>query len=180
MIRKLIFAALMMVTSASSFATQYITNGTFNDPSADVQIGWTVNSASSFFVDNIYYEGAITETGAGTLTQTISGATGPLILSFDLIIGEAFAQFTSTFESVIFDGVTLGAYTNGGAQSLSFNVVGTGHDTLVFRGINQADYNQISNVSLTEAANAVPEPGSYALMALGLGLLGFMARRKRA
>ena len=35
----------------------------------------------------------------------------------------------------------------------------------------------LDNVSVT---TAVPEPESYAMMLLGLGLLGFMARRKTA
>lgn len=33
---------------------------------------------------------------------------------------------------------------------------------------------------LTIAVAAVPEPGTYAMMAAGLGLLGFVARRKKA
>jgi len=32
----------------------------------------------------------------------------------------------------------------------------------------------------TVTISAVPEPGTYAMLGLGLGLIGFMARRKRA
>lgn len=173
MFKKFIFAAAMIFASASSFATQYIVNGTFNDNTPYTQTGWTTTSQGYLFANHQYFEGAIFV--PGTLTQNIFGANGLLALSFDLTIGNGDAN---TFESVIFNGVILATYTANSIQSLSFNVMGTGSDVLSFRGWNPPSINSISNVSLVEATSAVPEPSSYLLMALGLGLVGFMARRK--
>lgn len=64
-------------------------------------------------------------------------------------------------------------------RQYSYNVVGTGALTeLRFSAGGTSDSlgGSLDNVALT----AVPEPGSMALFALGLGLLGYAARRKQA
>lgn len=57
-------------------------------------------------------------------------------------------------------------------------VVGTGNDVLRFSatGPNDSLGGSLDNVSLTAA---VPEPGTYALMAAGLLALGFITRRRQ-
>ena len=46
-------------------------------------------------------------------------------------------------------------------------------------GAGDMDYND-HQFSFTNVANPVPEPETYALMLAGLGLMGFVARRRKA
>jgi len=61
---------------------------------------------------------------------------------------------------------------------VGLQVVGTGNDVLRFSatGPNDSLGGSLDNVSLTAA---VPEPGTYALMAAGLLALGFITRRRQ-
>lgn len=72
--------------------------------------------------------------------------------------------------------------TSGVWQTFSQNVSALGSSTLLrFESVGPASSpsygSYLDNVSVM---TAVPEPESYAMMLLGLGLLGFMARRKTA
>ena len=72
--------------------------------------------------------------------------------------------------------------TTGVWQTYSQNVTALGSSTLLrFESIGPASAptygSYLDNVSVT---TAVPEPESYVMMLLGLGLLGFMVRRKTA
>lgn len=62
-------------------------------------------------------------------------------------------------------------------QMFSHTVKGTGTDTVSFMagGLQDTYGGSIDNVSLMAA---VPEPGTYALMAAGLAAVGFVARRR--
>ena len=63
-------------------------------------------------------------------------------------------------------------------QQASASFVGTGSETLEFRAMgNQLSYGDfLDNVSVV---SVVPEPSTFALMGLGFGVVGLVARRKR-
>ena len=76
---------------------------------------------------------------------------------------------------------TLGGTNNTGThhwQQYSYTVVGTGADTLRFAAFGAQDTygGSLDNVSVT----AVPEPETFAMMLAGLGLMGAVARRRKA
>lgn len=60
----------------------------------------------------------------------------------------------------------------------TFSVLGTGSDTLKFNAFGTSDSygGSLDKVSLTAA---VPEPETYGMMLMGLGLMGFIARRRK-
>ena len=181
-------AILPMLISGAAQATEYITNGTFNNHPDDAtysQTGWTVNSGKSlllvpndFFLGNHFNE--TNDFSPGSLSQTVTDTKGTLVLSFNY--GASGLVASTIYESVVWNGITLKTIAGvSGMQNYSFNVQGTGNDTLTFMGMNNSlllSANMLSNVSLTPSVSAVPEPETYAMLLAGLGLMGFMARRK--
>ena len=63
-----------------------------------------------------------------------------------------------------------------GMQAFGLNSSFVGLNSLVFTGIGGNPEFSVDNV----AVGAVPEPATYALMLAALGLMGFVARRRRA
>ena len=176
LLKKLVLASLAALSLNAVASTQeFIINGTFHDnpnQSTQVQTGWTVNSNAHYFNGNVYFEGAVNSTGS--LSQTVLGAHGVAVLSFDFLA-------TSGYQSVVWDGVTLGTVNAPSPLThYSYNVTATGHDTLTFLGQNNPSYNRLSNVSLLATVGAVPEPETYGMLLAGLGMVGFMARRRKA
>ena len=84
--------------------------------------------------------------------------------------------------STLLTPTALSGNTGGTWQSFSQNVTALGASTLLrFESVGPVSAptygSYLDNVSVTAA---VPEPETYAMMLLGLGLLGFVARRKAA
>jgi hypothetical protein len=169
--KAILFCIALALTSASAFASEHIINGHFSDPDPFQQTGWTVSSNFYFFDGGAYLEGSTGEQGA--LSQVVTGATGSLTLSFDLLTtyGYAAASWNGNVVNIVYGASPLTHY--------SVTVFGTGHDTLKFLGENLPSYNELSNVSLTDNAAPVPEPETYGMLLGGLGLLGVVARRKK-
>lgn len=155
-----------------SSATNYITNGTFSDHSEFQQTGWDVSSNGYRFKHHSYQEGNIGSAPLGSLSQNVSDTTGSYILSFDLS-----AHHGGT-ESVQWDNTVLANFSSPVKKArFSYDVAATGNDTLTFLGENDASFNKISDVTLVAA---VPEPESATMFLIGLGLIGWIARRKAA
>lgn len=66
------------------------------------------------------------------------------------------------------------------AQSLLFTASATSQDLDFQLGNDNRSYMGIDGLSISSAATVVPEPASFVLMALGLGAVGLVRRRRRA
>jgi hypothetical protein len=101
--------------------------------------------------------------------------------SFEKISGLAGNQtvnFASLLNGVTYIGLHFGGGTGSptpGADSTAFYRfdAGTNLDTFTLA------YNASSDAILYSTAPAIPEPETYALMLAGLGVIGFVARRRR-
>lgn len=86
--------------------------------------------------------------------------------------------------NVTWDGASVANLTTsqagGGWETRTYTLIGDGSvKTLTFAaaGISDSFGTSLDNVSLTAA---VPEPATYGMMLAGLGLVGFLARRRKA
>ncbi|MHB0991409.1 MAG: FxDxF family PEP-CTERM protein [Burkholderiales bacterium] len=168
-------AALSIHTEANASSTDFIVNGTFSDPSSSEQTGWNVMSDAYRFLNNSYQEGDSPiinlQATIGSLSQNVLDKGGTDTLSFNLSTPDGGT------ESVAWNNTVLADLSNPNSNTYSYQVAATGNDTLTFMGRNDASFNIISNVSLVPA---VPEPEPAAMLLVGLGLIGWMARRKTA
>jgi hypothetical protein len=198
----LLVAALL--TSGSAFAaTNLIQNGDFesSDLNGLIQHGsepneiywivpngnssltdWTVGEISIDLIKNGY--GAIDD-----LSVDLAGTSGPgsISQSFNIMAGWTyildFDMGTNGYRkaNVTFGGTTHTATLPDGLIEEHFQyqfvATSTGPSILTFHSIVGGNSGAvIDNVTVI----AVPEPETYALMLAGLGLVGFMARRRKA
>lgn len=95
------------------------------------------------------------------------GATGNLLGSINLA-----AQHTSNCV-----GDPFGAFCNWTAAGVSFAGIGKSID---FGGTaNYTGYDNITFGTATPVVGVIPEPEIYAMMAAGLGMMGYVARRRK-
>jgi len=86
--------------------------------------------------------------------------------------------------NVTLDGTTLSLaqgqpQQNGTWTNFTFNFVGKGSDTIALSGYSGTGWLGVDNVNV-HATSAVPEAGEWAMMLLGLPLVGWVVRRKQS
>ena len=122
-------------------------------------------------------------TGNSSIYQTFTGLSGLYNLSFDYSARPGVAKDSNPIQAW-WNGALLTTVTGNGIGksdnnwlTLDFLVSGTGNDKLTFTaaGISDSLGGSLDNVILT----AVPEPETYGMLLAGLGLIGFVARRRR-
>lgn len=149
---KSIAAAALLATTGSAFAVGPGALGTIDDTT--VVIGNLV--ATPFFFDT--YTFTITDPGT--------------------VFGGAFAVYTTGFTVVLQDATftSIGTDTSP-SDGFSFSGLSAGSYALSFLGFSTAGAGYGGVISTVTAP--VPEPETYALMLAGLGMVGFMASRRR-
>ena len=187
--KKLAIAAVLAVTafSANAGVVELVSNGNFE---TGTFAGWTKsgNTSLSDIISNtvtsnhtfVWRSGA---TGSPAFIsqnlQTVAG--GHYTLSFDVFNSATSATPSAVSFEADFNGHSVYGFTNqtrNWTHVVLNNLSATGVATeLKFGARNDPSFIRLDNISVTAA---VPEPETYALMMAGLGLLAFVAKRRKA
>lgn len=125
---------------------------------------------------------SFTNVKIGTITiDSLSNLTGSLFATESITFAPG---FTLSLDNVTFSSGTVGSLVDLDASATGFsfaNVAAGSYD--VFASGSLAATGQYHNLAVLGAnysVTAVPEPTTYAMLLGGLGLMGFVARRKNA
>ncbi|GJJ05101.1 hypothetical protein RugamoR64_56390 [Duganella rhizosphaerae] len=205
---KKILAALAAASAALSMggaaqAANLVVNGSFEDPGFSLPAGsycylggpydcgsvngWTGSfplmlSTSGPWGNPNTPDGNVLAGIQGTsfIQQTLNLAPGTYTLSWIDAGRGNYGGPTETYQVVVGGNVMSVESVNFGAgwtaKSLTFSAAGA--TTLSFAG--QTNYDATAFIDNVAVTAAVPEPGTYAMLVAGLGLLGVAARRQRA
>jgi hypothetical protein len=180
------FACMALAASAAAASTNLLADGSFEDEDFT---GWTTggNFEFSYITGSTWYVYTGPEDGSfyavlgpvgsdGTLSQTFSDTAGQgLVVSFWLdAVGDDPSDFSATFDGTTTLYSASDPSTDGVWQQFTFDVTGTGSDTLQFAFRDDSAYIALDNVSVA----GVPEPAAWALLLTGFAGVGLALRRR--
>lgn len=199
LIKAAAFAAIL-IAGAAQANTNLIQNGDFESTAFGSFTGYNIANASSSAIGNWTVGGTSVDVirgaygaingnsidmlgtpGPGSLSQGFATVAGHnYLVSFDLsangVGGDSKALTVNVGAAPAYNYV--GNMNNHVTESFSYHATTTGLTQLTFTSAASGYSGAvIDNVSVTAA---VPEPETYAMLLAGLGMVGFIARRKAA
>lgn len=157
--------------------------------------GWSFEGQAGLSYSNTEWGGTASagnvfgflRNNGGEISQSFNNVAGNYTFSFDMVQRTSWRQGGPQTMSVLFDGNTVLSGTPGDAWttfSFSASNVGSGSHALSFRGTNLSGGADTSifldNLRVTfSPTSPVPEPESFAMLLLGLGVVGGAVRRRR-
>jgi len=201
-------AALIAACAAGSASAQIVQNGGFESPAVAPApfetsppqpiADWTVTAGSVDLIDGYWqaHSGSqsidLNGNEPGTLTQTISLDTGQLYLltfwvsgnpdgppalkTFDFSVTNTTSLTPANGNFLVVSPPQSRANMNWQERDWLF-LANSGTHTLVFQSTTPGPYGPaLDDVGVT----LVPEPETYAMLLAGMGLIGFIARRRRS
>jgi hypothetical protein len=187
--RHLLAAAALAVVAFGANATTVSTNlgtvagpfdtGTITTSFVDsLDISYTFTLAATSDVTALGFGLQSSSLGANfvqTLITTYNGTSGAVDLYKTGVGSEIQPTFYGVGSSAfVFSGLTAGTYT------LSFSAFTNTTKTNLFTGSSTTKYGGTGAFATQIQVSAVPEPETYAMILAGLGIVGFMSRRRKA
>lgn len=174
---KLLMPLVLVALSSVAHATELVTNGDFSNGSTD----WTIKRSNPALNSLKIYNGEAQFTslsGNDQLSQIIDTVVGnAYTLSFDLKVTAGTGSH-NYFAAYFGDGNLVYSASNTGfgwTHITITNLIATSSKTVLsFYGSNFGSVTRLDNVSV------VPLPASAYLMMSALGLIGFLATRRRS
>lgn len=199
MMKRLVVLAVAALCSAGAFAaTPSISNGSFETNTVgsgywygDAASGWSFTGGAGVSASYTAWNGVASSgndfaflQNSASLSQTFT-STGSANYTFDFDLALRPGYYAGQAVSVSLDGAVLGQYTASlgwSTTSVSASNIAAGSHTLTFTGLNPTKAYDTSafvdNIKMN--VSAVPEADTYAMLLAGLGLIGFVARRRKA
>ncbi len=188
--KKLIAGLALTAFSMMAQAAPLVINGDFENGltgwAEDVAPGATANQhgVTTFSSSDLNKFYSVGSTGLTSLSQSLNTAAGTLYdLSFQLRgVNDANApELPENYSKVVFGNYSYMPISFDGGSFTTFVYKGllaaAGPTTLTFTASSKLSYVHLDNVSVQ--VSAVPEPETYAMMLLGLGLIGYAMQRRR-
>jgi hypothetical protein len=151
-----------------------------SSPAYDISgTGLTVNGCLGFFNKNLNNADSFAEVSNLLDTTWGSSAAGAQILEQ---LSSPVLTNPDTFNTAVSGQTIIGVHWGGareqpGGQTAFYNVtIGQGFTGFTFTAKNPGG---VSNLALYSTTAPVPEPETYAMLLAGLGVVGFVARRRR-
>jgi hypothetical protein len=189
MLRRFIWGVVVLpgLSAPTAARAELVTNGNFDadsPPGQTAPMGWILTDAASgadFFVGPGPGFGAFSPTNSAnfgavgalddTLSQTLSTVAGQsYTLTYELAHDSTNSanDFSVSWDGAVIPGSALVNAGSFGYTQFTFTVTASSASTvLAFSGRENPAWYDLDNVSVVEAASAVPEPSTLALLALG-------------
>jgi hypothetical protein len=158
----------MKLKHIAAAAAMFVSGSAFAAPLAPTNLGALDNTFASVFGQTSLTEAFLLQ---DFYTFTIAGP--------GTVSGSIFSSGYAMSAVTLIDSANVTIASDSTPSSFSFGGLTAGSFKLSFLGINSTPLASFYGGSVGAVTTPVPEPETYALMLAGLGVIGFMASRRR-